>query len=760
MRALGKGLYAPRSRRAAALAALALVIVVGVLSVAPAAASANGVVISEFRFRGPVGGNDEFVELFNTSTNRVDISGYKLQGCASSSGNPSDRTTVPAGTVLEPGQHYLFTNNGSAGYSGAVPGDRTYGTGFTDLQSSNSSGARIVDASGGVVDGVGSSNSPCREGTGITTPTTNADNSYERKDGGRQDTDDNAVDFVGPKAGNPQNSGSAPEPPPVEITPIHEIQGPGAESPISGQTVTIEGVVTGIDDEIGASFGSGNTIRRFPEDAGIFVQEETTDVDQNPDTSEGIFVGFVRDRGAYDPGEVVRVNGQVKEKFGQTILSETINREPETVGSAPVPEPVEIDPARAESQDPATRPYYETIENMRVRLATGTANSGGTNKFGELFLTLGEERDRVFRTENPPDLIATVDDAGAGDPDKPYIDPDGSTTEVEADLFDRVSGAVGPLGFSFENYKIVVQPGALPAVADTGVAYPYEELSPSGPKELRIASFNVENYFPVGGGLDGGIVGQEEFDEKTARLTDAVNDRLERPDVVAVQEVYDLATLQALAASLGGYTAYLEEGNDSRGIDVGFLVKDTVQVVGVTQYGKTAQGPAGFDCSDVDGGLFDRPPLAAEIKAKGFGEFTIYSNHFASKAAPDECREAQAAFVRDRVAELEEAGKRSVVAGDLNAFEDESALTTLEDGSTTLDNLWDTAPAEERYSFAFQGRLQTLDHVLVTDGLRSKVDDFRYAHFDNDYFEREDPADGHHVSDHDPPVLTLSHGSN
>jgi predicted extracellular nuclease len=226
---------------------------------------------------------------------------------------------------------------------------------------------------------------------------------------------------------------------------------------------------------------------------------------------------------------------------------------------------------------------------------------------------------------------------------------------------------------------------------------------------------------------------------------------------VAVQEVYDLATLRALAASLGGYTANLEEGNDRRGIDVGFLVKDGVRVNSVTQYGKTATAPEGLDCSDVDGGLFDRPPLAAEVQAQGFGEFTIFSNHFASKAAPDACREAQAAFVRDRVAELEDAGKRSIVAGDLNAFEDESALRTLEDGTTTLDNLWDTAPAEERYSFAFQGRLQTLDHILVTDGLGNKVGDFRYAHFDNDYFERDDQAEpnGHHVSDHDPPVLTL-----
>ena len=105
---------------------------------------------------------------------------------------------------------------------------------------------------------------------------------------------------------------------------------------------------------------------------------------------------------------------------------------------------------------------------------------------------------------------------------------------------------------------------------------------------------------------------------------------------------------------------------------------------------------------------------------------------------------------------METAGKRAIVAGDLNAFENESALDTLQDGTTTLDNLWDTAPAQERYSFTFQGRLQTLDHMLVTGGLASKVGDFRYAHFDNDYYLREAPTDGHHVSDHDPPVLTLS----
>ena len=51
-----------------AVALLALALILGLLSVAQASASPNGVVISEFRFRGPAGGNDEFVELLNSSS--------------------------------------------------------------------------------------------------------------------------------------------------------------------------------------------------------------------------------------------------------------------------------------------------------------------------------------------------------------------------------------------------------------------------------------------------------------------------------------------------------------------------------------------------------------------------------------------------------------------------------------------------------------------------------------------------------------------
>lgn len=62
MRTLYKGPGVSRLR-APAILSLVLALVVGLLSIAPAVASSSGVVISELRFRGPAGGNDEFVEL-------------------------------------------------------------------------------------------------------------------------------------------------------------------------------------------------------------------------------------------------------------------------------------------------------------------------------------------------------------------------------------------------------------------------------------------------------------------------------------------------------------------------------------------------------------------------------------------------------------------------------------------------------------------------------------------------------------------------
>lgn len=541
------------------------------------------------------------------------------------------------------------------------------------------------------------------------------------------------------------------------VTPIHAIQGSGAISPLNGQTVTVAGIITGWDDEIGANY-----VRRFPEDRGLFIQEELDDADDDSATSEGIFVGYVTNVTAYPLGTRVRFTGQVKEKFGQTIIAESIGLEPKIIGasSVPLPSPITIDPLLAVAQDATTRAYYESLEGMRVRLVTGTASSGGTNKFGELFLVPGTTPERVFRTDTTPALLALDADAGAGNPSNPFEDPDGSTTEVQADLFDRVDDAIGPLAFSFNEYKIMVQPGRLPRVTHGPTAYPYTSPPAPGVSDMRVASFNLGNYLAEGSENDLSLVTAEEEAEKRTRIADAIDRLLRRPDVIAVQEVETLGLLESLADELGGYHAYLIDGNDERGINVGFLVADTVTTSNLRQRGTTTAGPNGVSCSDVTGRLFDRPPLLLDIVAPNGLAFTIVNNHFASKAAPDACREAQASFVRDRVADVEAAGKQAIVVGDLNAFEDEPALAILQDDTTTLTNLWSLAPAEERYSFAFSGRLQTLDHILVTEGLDNAIRDFRYAHINNDYYDRrttlDGSPDGHRASDHDPPVLTLS----
>ncbi len=85
-----------------------------------------------------------------------------------------------------------------------------------------------------------------------------------------------------------------------------------------------------------------------------------------------------------------------------------------------------------------------------------------------------------------------------------------------------------------------------------------------------------------------------------------------RPTCCALQEVENVGVLNDLAARIAAddptlvYTAYLLEGNDVGGIDIGFLVRNTVAVSSVTQVGLNTT-------LSLDGSLLnDRPPLVLE----------------------------------------------------------------------------------------------------------------------------------------------------
>ena len=173
---------------------------------------AGGVVISEFRTRGPAGGNDEFVEIYNNTDRPVDIAGWQLRG-SSNTAPTGTRATVPAGVVLPGRAHYLFVNLAANGYSGATTGNMSYTTGIGD-----NGGIALAKSDGTIVDQVGvvTTLTGYREGSPLATQlTSNTNRSYERKPAGSatalQDTDDNLSDFrllngTAPDVPNPQNT--------------------------------------------------------------------------------------------------------------------------------------------------------------------------------------------------------------------------------------------------------------------------------------------------------------------------------------------------------------------------------------------------------------------------------------------------------------------------------------------------------------------------------------------------------------------------
>src|SRR5215212_4445193 len=153
--------------------------------------SATSVVISEFRTTGPAGANDEFIEIYNPTNTAIDISGWILSA-SNSSGGTQTRATIPASTLLRSGQYYLVANNGYTNTS--VPANLNYGTGI-----SNDGGIALLTSTAQIVDEVGMDpGSAYQEGTPLS-QLTNANRSYERKDGDPSgscvDTNDNSSDF-------------------------------------------------------------------------------------------------------------------------------------------------------------------------------------------------------------------------------------------------------------------------------------------------------------------------------------------------------------------------------------------------------------------------------------------------------------------------------------------------------------------------------------------------------------------------------------
>src|SRR6185295_18165037 len=120
---------------------------------------------------------------------------------------------------------------------------------------------------------------------------------------------------------------------------------------------------------------------------------------------------------------------------------------------------------------------------------------------------------------------------------------------------------------------------------------------------FTIGAFNMERFFDTTDdqGISDAVLTTTAFNNRLNKGSLAIRNMMRYPDILGVEEMENLTTLQAVADKVNAdavaagdpnpnYQAYLEEGNDIGGIDVGFLVKGAprVAVLAVTQEGKDA----------------------------------------------------------------------------------------------------------------------------------------------------------------------------
>jgi predicted extracellular nuclease len=501
----------------------------------------------------------------------------------------------------------------------------------------------------------------------------------------------------------------------VTLTKIHDIQGNGTSSPITGQNVTTRGIVTAI--KAGSS-------------GGFFIQEPDATVDADPNTSEGVFV-FTGSSipAAAVVGNNVQVSGTVQEfvptadthQHPETELGGTITASVLSTGNT-LPAPVTITAADTLVNNLDNLERYEgmrvTVPSLTVVAPTqGTITEpSATVASNGVFYGVVTGVARPFREPgvNASDTLPAGSPANVPrfdeNPERIRIDSDGQpgTTALNVSFGAVITNVTGPLDYGFRTYTI------LPDTTLTGTnGGPTPAPTPVS-TEFTVASFNMERFFDtVADGESGApTLTTTAFNNRLNKASLIIRNVQHYPDVIGVEEMENLSTLQQVAAKVNSdaqtidgltnpnYVAHLVEGNDIGGIDVGFLVKESrVTTVDVTQIELagcdhvTATTCNNYTNPNTGGQelLNDRPPLVLRATIQRPGDlgtlpFTVIVNHLRSLSSIDDDvtvngtgtagsrvrakRKAQAEFLANYIQSRQAAdpAEKIITVGDMNAF--------------------------------------------------------------------------------------------
>lgn len=585
---------------------------------------------------------------------------------------------------------------------------------------------------------------------------------------------------------------------------IAEIQGPAALSPHDKEIVKTKGIVTGILK------------------SGFYIQTPDAETDKDPKTSEGIYVYGQNSVALVSLGDMVSVAGTVSEfrpRSERIFLSITeITRPTVTVISKgnPLPAPIVLTPVELNPKGKLDQ--LERFEGMRVTAdvvvvgPTGgyppSAKTGLSTSNGVFFATL-QNTPRPFREYGVEIMTAIADKLPAA---TPVFDMNPETLRVDSESLTgakaidvpagaTIKGLTGVIDYSKQFYTLLVDAAPAPVVENIKGFLP---VAAAGAREVTVGSFNIENFFDdevnSSNVAKEDVLPKEVFQNRLNKVSLAIRNVLAMPDVLGIIEVENLKVLQKVADKVNAdaeaagqtnpkYVAYLEEGNDVRGIDVGYLIKSTkIKVIETRQLAKDAK-------LDLPGGvgdekLFDRTPLMlrAEVidsKSQKPLVFTVIVNHLKSYRGIDDIKDGdrirnkrrlEAEWLANFVQEREKAdpAERLLLCGDFNAFQfndgygdligilkgrsDQNVLAPSKTAYTTgLVDLIDYIDPKNRYSYTWDGSAQALDHILINRPLRDRLVKFGYARVDADFpiVWANDPNRPERISDHDAPVAFL-----
>ncbi len=550
---------------------------------------------------------------------------------------------------------------------------------------------------------------------------------------------------------------------PAELVKIHEIQGLGDASPLVGQTVIIEGVVVG-------DFQASNQI------GGFHVQEEDVDADGDPGTSEGIYV-FAPNAIDVSIGQTVRVTGSVSEFFGLTELVSFDADAAELIPAVGPASPVELTLPTL-SVEP-----FEPYEGMSVILPQALVISEYFNydRFGEIVLS--SERHLQPTAQFEPGSIEYLTEAYLIERDRITLDdgqpdqnpdfsrhPNGEAFTLDNRFRggDTLTNTIGVMDFAFGDWKIQPTGPATYTAANPRPATPDEVGG-----DVKVASFNVLNYYTTIDDREPGSVCFPSFTRRDCRGADSVEE-FERQrakiivalteidaDVVGLIEIENNVDDDAVIDLVAGLNDAVGAGTYDY-VPAGTTGTDTIKVAfiykpaSVSLAGAHAilDDPAFLDPADT-GIDRNRAALAQTFTENVTGEsFTAVVNHFKSKSGsetddfPDgicvdditendtnDCDQNDGAayfnFTRELAAQVlsdwlatDPTGSGDpdvLVIGDLNAYDKEDPIDVLvANGYTDLVGAFQ---GEAAYSFVFDGQVGYLDYGMANAALLPAVTD-------------------------------------